>query len=59
MLETVRDELPSARRAAIDEELARLAGGVARSFAASVDLDRASEADQQGLGGPRHTRRSI
>ena len=57
MLETVRDDLPSARRPAIDEELARLTASVARGFAGSADLDRASEPDQQGLGGPRHTRR--
>ena len=59
MLETVRRELPEARRAAIDEELARLNASVARTFADSVDLDRASDADQQGLGGPRHTRRIL
>ena len=59
MLQTVRRELPSARHAAIDEELKRLDAGVAQSFAGSVDLDRASDADQQGLGGPRHTRRIL
>jgi uncharacterized membrane protein len=53
MLETVRDAVPAERRPAIDEELARLEASVRLSFAGSVDLDRALESDQQGLGGRR------
>jgi uncharacterized membrane protein len=53
MLETVRDAVPSERKPAIDEELARLEASVRLSFAGSVDLDRALEADPQGLGGRR------
>jgi hypothetical protein len=33
--------------------LARLDATVARSFGGSVDFDRASIADTQGIGGPR------
>jgi hypothetical protein len=40
-------------RAAVRDELARLDATVARSFGESVDLDRASVPDTQGIGGPR------
>ena len=46
--ETVRPE----HRAAIEDELARLDATVAEHFGSSVDLDRASTPDRQGIGGP-------
>jgi uncharacterized membrane protein len=50
MLEELRGEVREEHRAAIDEELARLDATVARSFGDSVDFDRASTADPQGMG---------
>ena len=50
LLETVRPE----HRAAVEEELRRLDATVADSWRDSVDLDRASGADRQGIGGPAH-----
>ena len=38
-------------RPAVEDELARLEATVAARFGDSVDLDRASEADRQGIGG--------
>ncbi len=49
LLETVRPE----HRAPVEEELRRLDATVAMGWRDSVDLDRASEADRQGIGGPR------
>jgi uncharacterized membrane protein len=51
MLEELHDEVREEHRPAIDEELARLDATVARSFADSVDIDRALIADPQGMGG--------
>ena len=48
LLETVRPE----HRAPVEEELRRLDATVADGWRDSVDLDRASEADRQGIGGP-------
>ncbi len=50
LLEMVRLE----HRAAIEEELRRLDATVADSWRDSVDLDRASERDRQGIGGRAH-----
>ena len=50
LLETVRFE----HRAPVEEELRRLDATIAESWRDSVDLDRASEADRQGIGGPAH-----
>ena len=50
LLETVRPE----HRAAVEEELRRLDATVAEGWRDSVDLDRASAADRQGIGGPVH-----
>jgi uncharacterized membrane protein len=55
MLEELLDEVPEPRRAAVHDELARLDATVARSFAESVDLDRARTADPQGMGGAQLT----
>jgi hypothetical protein len=55
MLEELLDEVPEPRRAAVRGELARLDATVARSFAESVDLDRARTADPQGMGGAQLT----
>jgi uncharacterized membrane protein len=54
MLEELRDEVRPEFRPAVEEELARLEATVRRSFADSVDLDRASTADPQGIGGRAH-----
>jgi uncharacterized membrane protein len=51
MLEELRDEVRAEHRPAVEEELARLEATVRRAFADSVDLDRASTADPQGIGG--------
>jgi uncharacterized membrane protein len=51
MLEELRDEVRPENQATVEEELARLQATVARTFAGSVDLDRASIADPQGIGG--------
>jgi uncharacterized membrane protein len=51
MLEELRDEVRPENQAAVEEELTRLQTTVARTFAGSVDLDRASTADPQGIGG--------
>ena len=51
MLEDLRREIPTERRAAVDDELARLDAAVRRSFSESADLDRALLADPQGMGG--------
>ena len=53
MLEELHGEVRPEYRAAVKDELARLDATVARSFDGSVDLDRASVADTQGIGGPR------
>jgi uncharacterized membrane protein len=53
MLEELRDEVRPEHRPAVEEELARLDATVARTFADSVDLDRANTADPQGIGGRR------
>ena len=55
LLETVRPE----HRAALEEELRRLDATVADAWRDSVDLDRASEADRQGIGGLAHGSRSL
>jgi uncharacterized membrane protein len=51
MLEELRDEVRPEHRPAVEEELVRLEATVARTFADSVDLDRASTGDPQGIGG--------
>jgi uncharacterized membrane protein len=53
MLEELRDEVRPEYRAAVSDELTRLDATVAQSFGDSVDFDRASVADTQGIGGPR------
>ena len=52
LLEAVRPE----HRAALEEELRRLDATVADTWGDSVDLDRASAADGQGIGGPARVR---
>ena len=54
LLETVRPE----HRAALEEELRRLDATVAAAWRDSVDLDRATGADSQGIGGPAHRLKS-
>ena len=50
LLETVRPE----HRPPVEDELRRLDATVADGWRDSVDLDRASEADRQGIGGGVH-----
>ena len=52
LLETVRPE----HRVALEEELRRLDATVADVWRDSVDLDRVSGADGQGIGGQVHAR---
>ena len=54
LLETVRPE----HRAALEEELRRLDATVADVWRDSVDHDRATRADGQGIGDPRVARRA-
>ena len=51
LLEELHEEVLEGHRSAIDEELERLDATIARSFADSVDIDRARIADPQGIGG--------
>ncbi len=53
LLEELHEAVPEEHRAAVEDELARLEADVARELGASADLDRAGEADRQGLGGAR------
>jgi uncharacterized membrane protein len=55
MLEELLEEVPERRRSAVRDELARLDATAKRSFADSVDLDRARTADPQGMGGAHLT----
>jgi uncharacterized membrane protein len=55
LLETVRHE----HRAALEEELRRLDATVANAWRDSVDLDRATAADGQGIGGAAHGSMSL
>jgi hypothetical protein len=48
-----RAEQRLADMVALGDELTRLDATVTQSFGGSVDLDRASAADTQGIGGPR------
>ena len=52
MLEGLHEAVRPEYRATVEAEFARLDATVARRFAESPDLDRASRADRQGLGGP-------
>jgi uncharacterized membrane protein len=53
LLEELHAEVRPECRAAVRDELRRLDATVTQSFGDSVDLDRASVADTQGIGGPR------
>jgi uncharacterized membrane protein len=53
MLEELREEVRPEHRPAVDEEIRRLSETVSRTFADSVDLDRAGVADAQGIGSTR------
>jgi uncharacterized membrane protein len=52
MLEELQEAVLPENRPAVEAELARLDATVARHFAESPDLDRATTADRQGVGGP-------
>ena len=52
MLEELREAVLSANRMAVEGELTRLDATVAERWGTSIDLDRASIADVQGIGGP-------
>jgi glutathione S-transferase len=52
-LEQLREDVRPEFRAAVEEELARLDATLEAHWGDSVDLDRASIADSQGIGSPR------
>jgi uncharacterized membrane protein len=53
LLEELHDEVRPEFRAAVKDELGRLDATIAERFGDSVDFDRASVADTQGIGGPQ------
>lgn len=53
MLEELHEEVRPEHRPAVEDELARLDATVAAAWGQSVDRDRASVADPQGIGGGR------
>jgi uncharacterized membrane protein len=52
MLDSLGETVLPEYRPAVEDELARLDATVAEHWGSSVDLDRASHADRQGIGGP-------
>ena len=52
MLERLSEEVLPERRAQVHHEIKRIDATVAQSFKDSIDQDRASVADRQGIGGP-------
>ena len=52
MLDELRETVLPEHRAAVDAELERLGATVELHFGDSVDFDRASAPDRQGIGGP-------
>jgi uncharacterized membrane protein len=57
MLEELRETVRLEHREAVDAELGRLNATVELHFGDSVDVDRASQPDAQGIGGPPSARR--
>ena len=53
LLEELHESVLQEHREAVEDELARLDATLAEHWKDSVDLDRASSADRQGIGGPR------
>jgi uncharacterized membrane protein len=53
VLEELHESVLPDRRPSVEGELGRLEASVARGFAGTVDLDLASAADPQGIGGSR------
>jgi uncharacterized membrane protein len=51
LLEELHGSVRPEHRAAVEDELLRLEAEVERKFGASADLDRAGQADRQGIGG--------
>jgi uncharacterized membrane protein len=51
LLEELDESVLPEHRRAVEDELARLEAQVEQRFGASADLDRAGEADRQGIGG--------
>ena len=58
MLEDLRESVRPGYRPAVEAELTRLDATVAAGFAGSVDLDRASARDRQGIGGQAERQRT-
>jgi uncharacterized membrane protein len=52
MLDALEESVLPEYRPAVEDEIARLDATVAENWGSSVDLDRASHADRQGIGGP-------
>ena len=59
MLERLSEAVVPERRAQVHQEIKRLDATVAQSFKNSIDLDRASVADREGLGGPGRLERKV
>jgi uncharacterized membrane protein len=57
LLEELQGSVLPEHRRAVEDELARLDAQVEQHFGASPDLDRAGEADRQGIGGATLERR--
>ncbi|HVP02991.1 MAG TPA: DUF2254 domain-containing protein [Solirubrobacteraceae bacterium] len=53
VLDKLRQEVRPEHRAAVTAEIERLDATVAAAYSGSIDRDRASIADRQGLGGPQ------
>jgi uncharacterized membrane protein len=51
LLEELHGSVRPEHRQAVEDELARLGAQVEQEFGASPDVDRAGEADLQGIGG--------
>jgi hypothetical protein len=58
LLDGLQEEVLEDYRPAVEEELRRLDATVQASFGGSVDYDRATTADRQGIGGP-HTQEEL
>ena len=58
LLEELDGTVLPANRPAVEDELRRLDATVAEHWSGSVDLDRASVAGRQGIGGPAAQKRS-
>jgi len=59
LLEDLHGRVLPERRPAVEDELARLDATIAAHWSDTIDLDRARQADGQGIGGPSEPRSTI